>query len=249
MAYIYRHIRLDKNIPFYIGIGKDDKNGSFPRAYSSKRKNSHWHYIISKTDYKVEIMIDDISWETAKEKEKEFIALYGRSDKKNGILCNQTDGGDGWAGHVMKEEAKEKIRDFQLSLNKKVKPGRKWTKESKEKLSRTISGFKHSEESKSKMRKPKPVGFGEKIAEIKKGKPGKKAKRIFCSYCQSNVDVNIFARFHGDSCKLKPGNESIYRGPEKIQCPHCLSLGNSGPMKQWHFDRCRIKSITESVRK
>lgn len=24
MAYVYRHIRLDKNEPFYIGIGKDE---------------------------------------------------------------------------------------------------------------------------------------------------------------------------------------------------------------------------------
>lgn len=26
MAYVYRHIRLDKNIPFYIGIGLKDYN-------------------------------------------------------------------------------------------------------------------------------------------------------------------------------------------------------------------------------
>ena len=34
MAILYRHIRLDKNVPFYIGIGKDIK-----RAYSKSNRN------------------------------------------------------------------------------------------------------------------------------------------------------------------------------------------------------------------
>ena len=33
MAVVYRHIRLDKNEPFYIGIGKNIK-----RAYEKSRK-------------------------------------------------------------------------------------------------------------------------------------------------------------------------------------------------------------------
>lgn len=28
MAIVYRHIRLDKNEPFYIGIGKDEKKST-----------------------------------------------------------------------------------------------------------------------------------------------------------------------------------------------------------------------------
>jgi hypothetical protein len=35
MAYVYRHIRLDKNEPFYIGIGSDS---SFARANDFKEK-------------------------------------------------------------------------------------------------------------------------------------------------------------------------------------------------------------------
>jgi hypothetical protein len=31
MAYLYRHIRLDKNEPFYIGIGSDKQ---YKRAYN-----------------------------------------------------------------------------------------------------------------------------------------------------------------------------------------------------------------------
>jgi hypothetical protein len=37
MAYLYRYIRLDKNKPFYIGIGSDNK-GQYKRAYNKKIK-------------------------------------------------------------------------------------------------------------------------------------------------------------------------------------------------------------------
>lgn len=92
MAYVYRHIRLDKNEPFYIGIGSDFK---YKRAYENRSRNDYWHKIVNKSKFIVEIMIDDISWDEAKLKEIEFIKLYGRKDLGNGILSNMTDGGDG----------------------------------------------------------------------------------------------------------------------------------------------------------
>ncbi len=77
MAYVYRHIRLDKNEPFYIGIGS-----CLNRCYIKTRRNKHWHSITDKTDYRVDIIFDDLSLEDAKEKEKELIYLYGK--KVNG---------------------------------------------------------------------------------------------------------------------------------------------------------------------
>ena len=93
MAYVYRHIRLDKNEPFYIGIGSDNE-GFYKRAYSKKNRNSHWKNII-KYGYEVEIILDDLTWEKACTKEIEFIKLYGRKDLGKGTLVNMTDGGDG----------------------------------------------------------------------------------------------------------------------------------------------------------
>jgi hypothetical protein len=92
MAYIYRHIRLDKNEPFYIGISS---HRSHNRAYSRHGRNPIWHRIVAKTGYEVQILMDDISLDFAKKKEIEFIAMYGRIDFKNGTLCNITGGGDG----------------------------------------------------------------------------------------------------------------------------------------------------------
>ena len=115
MAYVYRHIRLDKNEPFYIGIATHIK-----RAYErNQRKNKIWKSIVNKTDYEVEILFDDISREKALEKEIELIALYGRIDKKTGTLSNLTDGGEGFQGIWNKgrkasEETKRKMTEAQL---------------------------------------------------------------------------------------------------------------------------------------
>lgn len=94
MAYVYKHIRLDTNKPFYVGISKhDDKK--YKRAYNKNKRNPIWKKIVSKTNYKVEIIEDNIDIKTAKEKEIELILFYGRLDIGTGSLCNLTDGGDG----------------------------------------------------------------------------------------------------------------------------------------------------------
>jgi len=103
MACLYRHIRKDIQMPFYIGIGLDTK-----RAYSKTHRNAYWKSIVGKTDYEVEVLFDEIDYEYAKIKEKEFIALYKRR-KDGGILCNLTLGGDGVLGIVHSEEARKKM--------------------------------------------------------------------------------------------------------------------------------------------
>jgi hypothetical protein len=112
MAYVYRHIRLDKNEVFYVGIGSDtDEN--YIRAYSKHQRNRHWNYV-SKNGYNVEILFDNLSWEDACEKEKEFIKLYGRKDLKEGTLVNKTNGGEGSLGIITSEETRKKISKASL---------------------------------------------------------------------------------------------------------------------------------------
>ena len=122
--YLYRHIRLDTNEPFYIGIGtKYKENTSFRsvineyyRAYSKKekRRSVFWHNIINKTDYEVEILLESDDYEFIKQKEIKFITLYGRRDLNRGTLVNLTDGGDGTLRVVISEEERKKISDRQL---------------------------------------------------------------------------------------------------------------------------------------
>lgn len=98
--YVYRHIRLDRNIPFYIGIGTCRLNATkndryYLRAYNKNSRNNYWIKIANKTDYNIEIVYEDEDLNIIREKEIELIKLYGRLDQKTGTLCNFTDGGDG----------------------------------------------------------------------------------------------------------------------------------------------------------
>lgn len=98
--YVYRHIRLDKNEPFYIGIGGKNKEyykkhtSEYHRAYS-KHTNKFWRSIVSKTEHQIDILFESDDREEVENKEIEFIALYGRRDKGLGSLVNHTDGGRG----------------------------------------------------------------------------------------------------------------------------------------------------------
>ena len=56
---VYRHIRLDNNKVFYVGIGNEK------RPYSKHGRNKHWNNIVNKTDYFVEIIAKNISLEDA----------------------------------------------------------------------------------------------------------------------------------------------------------------------------------------
>jgi hypothetical protein len=149
MSYVYRHIRLDKNQPFYIGISSSNNNYSYTRANSKEQRNDIWGRIVSKTDYIVEILFDDISYEDAKIKEKEFIKLYGRIDNKTGILCNLTDGGDGTLGMTSPNKGKklsathiENVRKKKLGSNN-PNYGRIFSIEHRNKLSEAGKLGKH----------------------------------------------------------------------------------------------------------
>lgn len=174
MPYVYRHIRLDKNQPFYIGIGLTEDN--YKRAYSILNRNKYWRNIVNKTDYEIEIIYDDISIKDAYKKEKEFIKLYGRKDNKTGILVNMTDGGDGVVGKIYTDEYRKKL-SIAGSGNKNPNYGKTHTKEARKKISIANIGRKATDETRKKMSLSQ-IGrkhsdeTKNKISLSKMGKPG-----------------------------------------------------------------------------
>lgn len=123
--YLYRHIRLDTNKPFYIGIGtKKDYNtfkSIYARAFEKKSgRNKYWKNIVAKTDYKVEILIESNDYNFIKEKEKEFISFYKK-------LSNFTLGGEGFS-------CKHNKSSIQKMLITKELKRRKIEKENTEKI-------------------------------------------------------------------------------------------------------------------
>jgi hypothetical protein len=137
LAYLYRHIRLDKNCPFYVGIGTTDD--SYLRAYSAKNRNIHWNRIISKTDYEVEVILDGLTKEQAIEKEYEFISIYKRV-VDGGTLCNISQGG---MGGCMSDEVNKS--------RSKTLLGRRLSDETKEKIRKKAIGRIISDDVKAKM--------------------------------------------------------------------------------------------------
>lgn len=192
MAYVYRHIRLDKNEPFYIGIGSD-KNGLFKRANTISDRNNLWKKVYKKSGgYEVEILMDGLTWEQACEKEKEFIKLYGRINNKTGLLSNLTDGGEGNYGTIVSDYTRQKMS--------KSKQGRKWSEESK---------MKHSERLKGRA-----ITWVDKISESRKGyRPTEETKKkMSIARNNSNWDVT-----KGTVYAYKNGKEY---GPYK-SASHC----------------------------
>lgn len=224
MAYVYRHIRLDKNIPFYIGIGSDE---TFKRACSFKNRNKHWHNIINKVPYKIEIIIENISWEEACKKEKEFINLYGRIDLKKGTLVNMTDGGDGL--HNPSQEIRDKIS--------KATKGRKATPEQLQKMSDSRRGHIMSESCKLKISIAnkgckKPEGFGENSSKRQKGTINwyaiNKAKEKNTGSTQSKETIKkrvskLIGRKNTEESKIKMRESAILLG--KCRKVYCLNNG------------------------
>jgi hypothetical protein len=154
MYYIYRHIRPDKNQVFYIGLGKFSK--TYNRS-KDKRRNKLWLNIVNKNSgkYKVEIILEDLTFEQAIEKEKEFIELYGKIIDKSGTLANVLNFGSGSIKGFISEENKQLLK--LRMIGNKYALNHKWDEEQKQKFSDSRKGHKNnlgkkwSEETKNKM--------------------------------------------------------------------------------------------------
>jgi hypothetical protein len=188
MPHVYRHIRLDTNMPFYVGIGQDD---TLIRAYEDRkgRRSDWWLRIAKKYGFSVDILFEDISIEEAKKKEIEFINLYGREDLGTGTLINQTDGGDGCHGWKADDVTRErmskaaKIRGTWMMntpeiIEKRANStrGLKRTPEQIERLAAWQRGIPKSKEFKENM--SKSIMLNLELIEKRKNQPN--CKKVLC---------------------------------------------------------------------
>jgi len=151
MAVVYKHIRLDSNLPFYIGIGKDEK-----RAYEKRSRNKHWNHVAKKCGYSVEIIHSDVSWEFACEKEIELIEKYKRTSE-GGTLVNLTAGGEGtlgWRDKKLPEYMCQRLSQIASERKGEKNPffNKNHTEETKQILSNARLGKSMTEETKSSIK-------------------------------------------------------------------------------------------------
>ena len=168
MAVVYQHRRKDTNEVFYIGIGKTCR-----RSQSKSNRNKHWHNIVNKVGYDVDILIEGLTWDEACVKETELIKQHGRNDLGEGTLVNMTDGGEGTPNRILSEESKRKIGQSSI--------GRQFDDDARKKMSEAHKGNKHAlgrkhddstrkKMSESRTGKPRSEEFKRMMSEKYKGK-------------------------------------------------------------------------------
>lgn len=266
MAYVYRHIRLDTNEVFYIGIGSDSK-GKYTRAYSKDGRNKYWKRIVNKTLYGVEIIEDSLTWDFACEREKYWIKLYGRKDLNEGILVNMTDGGESTLGWIPSEITKQKQSKAKIGkyfgkdnpmFGKKGKDspffGKKHTKESRKKISDVKKGERHhmfgkthTEEARKKissaLKGEKSPMYGKKFSIQTKKKISDAAKARFVSEeTKQRLRTLRTGMLVSEETRKKMSESAKNRVIEnslKLECPYCGVKANILNAKRWHFDNCR----------
>lgn len=149
---VYFHRRNDDNSIFYVGIGSEEI-----RPYSKRNRNTHWHNIVNKVGYTVEIVHEGLTRDEACKYEVKYIKDFGRQDKGLGRLVNMTDGGDGSTGYTHNEESLKKMSDCNKGNNNPFY-GKTHTKERNEYMSKIQLGEKNHQ---SKVTK-------EQVIEIRK---------------------------------------------------------------------------------
>ena len=119
--YLYRWIREDINCPFYIGIGTKEHENSYRRAFRINNRSQWFKNVINKSKCFCEVLLESNDYTFIKEKEIEFIKLYGRKNKNLGELVNMTDGGDGGSNAVRakrgKHKSAKKVYQFDMDGN------------------------------------------------------------------------------------------------------------------------------------
>ncbi len=119
--YVYRHVRLDTNEVFYVGVGTKHFNvktfrSMYRRAFDKTHRNKGWESVASNVVYDVEIISEMRGISEKFLKEKEFIKLYGRIDLNQGTLVNVCDGGGGTRKRIVRQETRQKISETQSRM-------------------------------------------------------------------------------------------------------------------------------------
>ena len=199
MAILYRHIRLDKNEVFYVGIGENKK-----RAYNKRSRSIYWKRVASTSEYEIEFVFEDLTWKEACEKEKEFIALYGRKDLGTGTLVNLTDGGEGVPNMVRSKEWK--LERSRAMKGNKIGLGKTHSQESKKLMSKAKMGDNNPSkrrdviEKAKTTRKKNPFKHTEETLQKMKGPRGHQ-KQLTCPHCNKTGGATGIKQWHFENCK------------------------------------------------
>lgn len=215
--YLYRHIRIDTGEPFYIGLGTKPKQyrilkTEYSRAYTERGRSSFWQNITNKTEYEIEILLESDDYEFIKQKEIEFIGIYGRRDLETGSLVNLTDGGNG-------------------NLNGIV------SKETRDKRSKKLKGVPRSEQALKNIRKYNDT-IKDSIREREVGKLYKMKQGFFIKILEYNGNKKVLIEILGTGEKRTQSLREIKKG--SIKDYSLLTCNGKGYLGKRGHDRKEI---------
>lgn len=204
--YVYRHVRVDKNEVFYIGIGTKQSvirgySDEYKRALDKKKRNIFWNRIIELTEYIVEIIYESNDISEIYNKEIEFISLYKRV-RDGGSLCNLTLGGETMTGYKHSDVFRKKCSD-RAKLNNPNK-GKSLSKIHRDRISESHKGLK--------------------VSAIGVEKMKLRGKKIFC------VETGIIYSNGTDTARRLFDSENRY-----MRMAICRSIRNKEKFKNYTF--------------
>ena len=148
--YVYCYNDITTGVPCYIGKGHTKKG--YNRSKVKHTHNTNVHAMEKEQGITIIMLKEHLSEVDAFLWEMHYIKEIGRLDLGTGPLLNQTDGGDGAAGHRQTPEAKEKQSKAMMG-EKNPFFGKTHTPEFKEKQSKAMTGRIVSPETKEKQSK------------------------------------------------------------------------------------------------
>lgn len=90
-SFVYVHLEADTGTPFYVGMGIKKA-----RPWELSNRTKYHKQVTKKHGLRVEVVVDDLDWETAKFWEIRWIKALRETGYR---LVNLTDGGDGTRGY------------------------------------------------------------------------------------------------------------------------------------------------------
>jgi len=209
--YVYALKDPRNNKPFYIGKGKGDRySHHFYKGNLCERsiKNNKIKSILNKgLEVLIEILHDNLSENRAFLYERVYIRRYGRKDNKTGILCNHTDGGDGFSGLVFTDESK---LNMSISALKRFKDPKEIEKISKSHIGQCRP---HNETTKDKISKSNKRRIHSELSRINMSEGKKKMISENLEYYEYLIFLGKYASTEEGKQKISNSVKELWKDP------------------------------------